>query len=131
MKRDEMLWNCDRHSVKPVTLGKYVAEYMNRCENGWSNFSASFRVVALKLIQLIQFALQNKLFSPLSYLPLHRELSSTSLSLYTLDTIAIRYGNAPTRAPPRPCACVVTRIDCHSATRSVNECCWLTSLAIL
>ena len=24
---DEILWNCDRHSVEPVTLSKYVAEY--------------------------------------------------------------------------------------------------------
>ena len=27
MKRDEILRNCDRHSVEPVTLSKYVAEY--------------------------------------------------------------------------------------------------------
>ena len=27
VKRDEILWNCGRHSVEPVTLSKYVAEY--------------------------------------------------------------------------------------------------------
>ena len=27
MKRDEILWNCDRHSVGLVTLSKYVVEY--------------------------------------------------------------------------------------------------------
>ena len=27
MKRDEILRNCDRHSVEPVTLSKYVAEH--------------------------------------------------------------------------------------------------------
>ena len=26
MKRDEILWNCDHHSVEPVTMSKYVAE---------------------------------------------------------------------------------------------------------
>ena len=43
--------------VEPVTQIKYVAN-MNKRENGWSNFSASFRVVALKLAELIRFALQ-------------------------------------------------------------------------
>ena len=32
---------------------------MNKCENGWSNFSASFRIVAQKLTELIQSELPN------------------------------------------------------------------------
>ena len=48
---------------------------MNKCENGWSNFSASFRVVVLKLTELIQFAFPHQWFLqyPTTYVPLHRE----------------------------------------------------------
>ena len=68
----------------------------NKCENGWLNFSASFRVVALKLTELIWVALKiNDFFQYLtcqctvsdvimSYRLLCVELASTSLSLYTL-----------------------------------------------
>ena len=37
------------------------------CRNRWPNFSVSFRVVALKLIKLICFALSNHWFSSISY----------------------------------------------------------------
>ena len=34
--------------TKPASNVPNMLRYMNKCENGWSNFSASFRVVALK-----------------------------------------------------------------------------------
>ena len=43
---------------------------MNKCENGWSNFSVSSRVVALKWSELIQFELLNHWISSISYVPL-------------------------------------------------------------
>ena len=55
---------------------------VNKCENGWSNFSASIRVVALKLTKLIWFSLPNKWFYSISYVPLHREWRHHVLSLY-------------------------------------------------
>ena len=53
---------------------------MNKCENGWSNFSASFRVGALELTELIRFALLDQLFSSISYVPLHSEWRHHELS---------------------------------------------------
>ena len=58
---------------------------MNKCENGWSNFSASFRVIALNLTELIRFALPNRLFSSISYAPLHREWRHHELSFFALS----------------------------------------------
>ena len=47
-----MLLNCDRHTIEPVTLSKYVAEYEQMLK--WMvEFLASFRVMALKLTKLI------------------------------------------------------------------------------
>ena len=54
---------------------------MNKCENRRSNFSASFGVVALKLTELIRFALLNQWFTSVSYVPLHREWRHYELSL--------------------------------------------------
>ena len=61
---------------------------INKCENGWSNFSASFSVVTLKLTELIRFALPNQWFSSISFVPLlakgrHHELSFSLLWAYT------------------------------------------------
>ena len=52
LKGDEIFRAGDRHSIETVILSKCVVEY-EQCENGSSNISASFRVVALKLIELI------------------------------------------------------------------------------
>ena len=41
-------------TTKPRLSGKQLPN-MNTCENGWSNFSESLRLVALKLLGLIQF----------------------------------------------------------------------------
>ena len=48
MKRDEILWNCDRHSIEPVTLRKYVAEY----EQMWKcmvEFLSKFQGYGIKI----------------------------------------------------------------------------------
>ena len=41
-----------RHSDETVIMRKYIPN-MNKCENGCSNFSASFRVVEIKLAEVI------------------------------------------------------------------------------
>ena len=49
MKRNEILWNCDRHSVEPVTMRKYVAEY----EQMWKwivEFLSKFQGRGIKII---------------------------------------------------------------------------------
>ena len=79
---------------------------MNKCENGWSNFWASFRVVALKLIELIRFTLANQWFFQhltcrcslsdliMSYHFLCVEHASTSSSLYALSaTVTLSAGD--------------------------------------
>ena len=93
MKRDEILWHCDQHSLEPV-------KNVNKWENGWSNFSASFRVMAIKFTELIRFALPNQWFFSISYVRFNREdvimshrflcveLASTSFSLCTLGEVA-------------------------------------------
>ena len=53
---------------------------MNKCENGWSNLSANYREVELKLTELTISALPKHWFSSISYEPLfakwrHHELS--------------------------------------------------------
>ena len=40
------------------------------CENLWSKFTAGFRVMELKLLELIRFPLRNHWFSPISHEPL-------------------------------------------------------------
>ena len=83
--------------VEPVTLSKCVAEYEQMWKCIWSNFSASFKLVALKSTELIRFALPNKWFSPISYMPLrhewrHHELSfSFALSLRLLPLVYIHF----------------------------------------
>ena len=52
-----MLWNCDRHSVEPVTLSKYVAEY----EKMWKwmvEFLSKFQGLGIKIdrVNSISFA---------------------------------------------------------------------------
>ena len=56
---DEIIRACDRHWDETVTLTKHATKYYT-CENGWSNFSANFRVVSLKLLELTQFAWPNQ-----------------------------------------------------------------------
>ena len=67
---------------------------MNKCENGRSNFSATFRIVALKLTELIRFALPNQWLSSIPYVPLHdkwrhHEISFFELSLHLLPLVYI------------------------------------------
>ena len=47
-------------SIETVTLSKYVAKH--ELQNLCLNFSASFRVAALKLLELIRFALTTIIF---------------------------------------------------------------------
>ena len=54
MKGDEIVRACDRHSNENVTLKKRDSKYKNM-----SNFSENLRVVAIKLIELIQVASPN------------------------------------------------------------------------
>ena len=56
---DEIIRACDRHWDETVTLTKHAIKYYT-CGNGWSNFSANFRVVSLKLLELTQFAWPNQ-----------------------------------------------------------------------
>ena len=58
---------------------------MNTFENGWSNFSVNFRVVALKFPNLIQFILPNHQFSSIFYMPLlaQRRHHESPLSLHS------------------------------------------------
>ena len=67
---------------------------MNKCENGWMNFSAKFqgrgikidRVNSIRAISIILFDSRGSLSDVImSYRFLCVELASTSLSLYTLD----------------------------------------------
>ena len=77
---------------KPRPWGNMLPK-VNKYENVWSNFSASSKVVALYLHELIRFALPNHSFSSISFVPLlakrrNHELSfslrwSTFLSLNT------------------------------------------------
>ena len=46
---------------------------MNKCEHGWTNFSASFRIVALKLTKSIRSELPKHSFTSISYVPLFAE----------------------------------------------------------
>ena len=75
---------------------------MNEFENGWSNFPASFRVVALKLTELILFALAHQWFSSTTYVPLHREWRHHELSF------------------PLLWACVYFRLSIYFAFTHVN-----------
>ena len=52
---------CNRHSNETMTLRKHVTKYINinTWENGWSNISENFIKVALKLLELTQFASAN------------------------------------------------------------------------
>ena len=56
--------------TKPASNVPNMLRCMNKCENGWSNFSASFRVVALKWTELIRYPLPTQWFSSISYVPL-------------------------------------------------------------
>ena len=53
-----------KYEIATVTASRIcfanILPNVNKCENGWSNFPASFRVVALKLTELIRFALPNE-----------------------------------------------------------------------
>ena len=83
VKGDEISLVCDWHSIETVTLSKYVAE-QNRREIRGSNFSACFRVVAIKLTELVWFALPNHWFSSISCVLLAskwRHLGAESFSL--------------------------------------------------
>ena len=99
----------------------FMLRIMKKCENGRWNFSASFRVVALKLTELIRFAFPNQWFSSISYVPLHRsdvivsnrfpcvQLASTSLSLFTLAIIACN-----TQVVIKACNMQMVIIACNS-----------------
>ena len=43
-------------------LSRNMSPNINTCENGWSNFSANLRVMSLNLLELTQFAWQNRSF---------------------------------------------------------------------
>ena len=58
MKGDEIVRASDQHSNETVTLRKYVTKYKNM--HKWMiEFSENLRVVAIKLLELTQFVLQN------------------------------------------------------------------------
>ena len=73
---------------------------MNKCENVWSNFSASFRLMALKLPEWIRFSLPNQRFSSISYVPIEPWVTSLwaivffALSLRLLSLVYIYFGNS-------------------------------------
>ena len=54
-KGNEIVIDCDWHSNETVTLRKHVTENKNM-RNQWSNFLGNLRVVAIKLLELTQFA---------------------------------------------------------------------------
>ena len=58
-KGEEVVRLCDRHSNETVTLGKLVTKY-KRIRKLWSNLPEHFRIVALKLLELTQFASPNR-----------------------------------------------------------------------
>ena len=58
MKEDEIVLACDRYSNETVVLRKHVSKYKHAKMDG-KNFSANLTVVALKLIELTQFASPN------------------------------------------------------------------------
>ena len=55
-------------SSKPWSWANILPN-INKCENGLSYLSVSFRVVELKMPELIQFAFPNHWFSSISYMP--------------------------------------------------------------
>ena len=60
MNDDENYETSDHHKGETMTLRKtFPDQAMNKCEIGQSNFIASLRVVALKLLEVIQFTSPN------------------------------------------------------------------------
>ena len=49
---------CDLHSNEAVLSGNTL-QNINKCENGWSNFSENLRIIPLKLLELTRFASPN------------------------------------------------------------------------
>ena len=75
--------------------------HIYHCENGWLNFLENLRVMALKLIDLTQFALPNNKFSFISYKPFLSVTSTRGVIFYWAQFVI-----------STPCARITTEKRC-------------------